>query len=181
MLEGHAIRQLFGDLIRKSFYQDLHLYDYQITGYVADLLVEFLHTDQLYKIRNGPGKQLDDVGEMLLESNPLFEASSFDREREVRKHIGDYVLFLTGLFPAYLPRRRRSRSLDSVLDYVKAGKESYGIVAKFDQFEYRDAAPLFGRLSEHFELCVFGLNRVGGSLREMESRPLEQAERVLIT
>ena len=26
-------------------------------------------------------------------------APSFDRERQVRKHIGDYTLFFTGMFP----------------------------------------------------------------------------------
>jgi len=29
----------------------------------------------------------------------MLEARSFDYEREVRKHIGDYTLLLTGLFP----------------------------------------------------------------------------------
>ena len=37
---------------------------------------------------------------MVLESNPVYgPAPSFDRERQVRKHIGDYTLFFTGMFP----------------------------------------------------------------------------------
>ncbi len=43
-------------------------------------------------------------------------------------------------------------------DYVKAGKESDGVVSAFDQFEYKDEAPFFRKLAENFELCVFGLN-----------------------
>jgi hypothetical protein len=39
---------------------------------------------------------------MLVESNPMLDAPSFEREREVRKHIGDYTLFLTGIFPEYV-------------------------------------------------------------------------------
>jgi hypothetical protein len=42
---------------------------------------------------------------------------------------------------------RRGIRLDSVVGYVKAGKESYQVVAVFDQFEYRHAAQLFRRLS----------------------------------
>lgn len=179
MLEGHPLRLLFGELIRKSFYHDLHLYDHEVAGYLSDLLMEFLRTDRLYKIRNSRGQRLEEVGEMLIESHPLLEADSFGREREVRKHIGDYVLFLTGLFPASLPRRRRSVRLDYWVDYVKAGKESYGIVAKFDQFEYRNVAPLFRRLSENFELYIYGLNRVRDSLRKMESQPYQQARQLL--
>jgi hypothetical protein len=41
---------------------------------------------------------------MLIESNPLLAARSFDREREVWKHVGDFTLFFTGLFPDTLPR-----------------------------------------------------------------------------
>ncbi len=79
---------------------------------------------------------------MLLASNPLFDAPSFDRERAVRKHIGDYTLFFAGLFPEAINRwRLRWQRLDTVVDYVKAGKESYYIVSAFNQFEYRSSAP----------------------------------------
>jgi len=44
---------------------------------------------------------------MLIESNPLLEATSFGREREVRKHVGDYTLFVTGLFPESVARASR--------------------------------------------------------------------------
>jgi hypothetical protein len=110
--------------------------------------MDFVHADNLYRIRNRRGKRLEEVGEMLLESNPLLDAPSFEREREVRKHIGDYTLFLTGMFPEYVATLpRRGLRLDSFIDYMKAGKESYRIVAAFDQFEYRHVAPLFRRLA----------------------------------
>jgi hypothetical protein len=128
---------------------------------VAAVLVDFTHADNLYRVRNAAGRRLEAVGEMLLESNPLLGGSSFFYEREVRKHIGDYTLFITGLFPEHLSRiARRGVSIDAFVDYMRAGKESYEVVAYFDQFEFRDAAPLFRRLSQQFELCVYGLNLV---------------------
>ena len=54
------------------------------------------------------------------------------------------------------------------MDYVKAGKESYTIVSSFDQFEYREEAPLFRRLSETFELCVYGLHLVKRDLERFQ-------------
>jgi hypothetical protein len=56
---------------------------------------------------------------MLIESNPLLEASSFDRERAVRKHVGDYTPFMMGLFPesvTRLRRTKRARSLTALKD-----------------------------------------------------------------
>ena len=181
MLEGHPLRRLFADLTRETFYHELHHYDSEMAAYLVDLLVGFTHVENVYKIRDAAGRRLEDVGEMLIESNPLLGAASFDREREVRKHVGDYTLFFTGLFPEHLKRPRRSVALDYFVDYVKAGKESYEIVSKFDQFEYRKVAPLFRRLAENFELCVYGLNRVGDALRRMQDRYYQHVERTLLT
>lgn len=161
---NHPLRSLFADLVSKEL-----PWDHDVARYVADLLLEFVHVDNLYRIRNCRGKRLEEVGEMLVESNPALAAPSFEREREVRKHIGDYTLFLTGIFPEYVATLpRRGLRLDSFVDYVKAGKESYRIVAAFNQFEYRRLAPLFGRLAEQFEYCVHGLNRVKSDLETLQ-------------
>lgn len=163
----HPLRRLFSELVQRHFQDDAG-----IAEYVSGILLDFVHVDNLYRIRNARGKRLEEVGEMLIESNPLLEARSFDRERAVRKHIGDYTLFLAGLFPEYVASLpRRGLRLDSMVDYIKAGKESYRIVSYFDQFEYRNEAPLFRRLAESFELRVYGLNLVQRDLeREQRER-----------
>ena len=51
---------------------------------------------------------------------------------------------------------------------MKAGKESYYIVSKFEFFEYAKVAPLFAKLSCEFERCVYGLNLVKSELAEMQ-------------
>jgi len=180
MLEGRTLADFFGELINRNFKQRLGLTDSQITSYVADLLTQFNRTETLYRIRNCQGKPLEDVGEMLLASNPLWEAPSFDREREVRKHIGDFTLFFVGLFPEAVNRwRLRRMRLDSLVDYVKAGKESYYIVSEFNQFEYRSTAPFFKKMSDHFETCVFGLNLVKQDLTAMQHESYLRARQAM--
>ena len=49
---------------------------------------------------------------------------------------------------------------DHLLDYVQQGKNSYAIAASFDYGEYRPQAPVLKKLSEEFELCLYGLNIV---------------------
>jgi hypothetical protein len=51
---------------------------------------------------------------------------------------------------------------------MKAGKESYYIVSKFEFFEYVKVAPLFAQLSNKFEDCVYGLNLVKNELEVMQ-------------
>ncbi len=163
--QDHALRRLFHEMVTECYAEGIGITDREITSYVADLLTEFCEMEQLYKIRNSDGKQLEDVGEMLLESDPVFgPAHSFDRERAVRKHVGDYTLFFAGMFPDSMPHRIRRQRLTSLLDLVMAGKQSYYVVSKFDIGEYAPEANLFGRLADRFESCVYGLNLVRGEL-----------------
>ena len=63
---------------------------------------------------------------------------------------------------------------------MKAGKESYYIVSKFDHFEYAKVAPLFAMLSQHFEQCVYGLNLVKNDLEEMQHPIVRRANEILM-
>ena len=168
--ETHPLQKLFVDLVGRHYAEEIGIRDQQVVGYVAHLLAEFCDAEQLFKIQSTAGKPLNDVGEMLLESDPVFgPAPSFDRERQVRKHIGDYTLFFAGMFPESLNHYRlRRQRLENFVDWVKAGKESYYIVSKFEYFEYAKVAPLFAQLSAKFEACVYGLNQVKNELQEMQ-------------
>jgi hypothetical protein len=176
-----SLRQFLADLVWRHFFTDLRLEEVSVAQYVSNLLADFASIDNLYRIRNALGERLEDVGEMLIDSNPLLEAHSFDRERAVRKHVGDFILFMSGLFPEGVARVRQSRRprLDAFVDFVQAGKESYAIVSSFDQFEYRAEAPLFRRLSENFELCVLGLNLVKQDLERFQREYYQRLKRSL--
>jgi hypothetical protein len=168
--ESHPLQELFQDLVGRHYAAEIGIRDPQIVAYVSHLLAEFCEADQLFKVHNATDRPLDDVGEMLLESDPVYgPAPSFDRERQVRKHIGDYTLFLAGMFPESINHfRLRRQRLENFVEWVKAGKESYYIVSKFEHLEYAKVAPLFASLSKNFEGCVYGLNMVKNDLEEMQ-------------
>jgi hypothetical protein len=180
--ESHPLQQLFKELVARHYAEQIGIRDPQIVGYVAHLLADFIEVDQMYKIRNATGKPLSDVGEMLIESDPVYgPAPSFDRERQVRKHIGDYTLFFAGMFPESINHfRLRKQRVENFVEWVKAGKESYYIVSKFEHFEYTKVAPLFARLSNNFEQCVYGLNMVKNDLQEMQHPIMRHAHEILM-
>ena len=168
--ETHPLEKLFVELVGRHYAQEIGIRDPEVVGYVAHLLTEFCDAEQMMKIRDVSGRPLSDVGEMLLESDPVYgPAPSFDRERQVRKHIGDYTLFFAGMFPESINHHclRRQR-LENLVEWVKTGKESYHIVSKFEYFEYAKVAPLFAQLSRKFEDCVYGLNLVKNELEVMQ-------------
>jgi hypothetical protein len=180
--DSHPLEKFFIEIVGKRYAQEIGIRDPQIVNYVAHLLTEFCEVERLHKIQNAAGQPLTDVGEMLVESNPVYgPAPSFDREREIRKHIGDYTLFYTGMFPESINHfRLRKQRVENFIDWVKAGKESYYIVSKFEHFEYTNVAPLFKSLSNHFEQCVYGLNRVKDDLQEMQHPIVKRVDEILM-
>ncbi len=180
--DSHPLQKFFLELVGRHYAEQIGIRDPQIVGYVAHLLAEFCDAEQLFKIRDMAGKPLSDVGQMLIESNPVFgPAPSFDRERQVRKHIGDYTLFFTGMFPESINHYRlRRQQLETFVDWMKAGKESYYVVSKFEHFEYAKVAPLFANLSRNFEQCVYGLNLVKNELQEMQHPIMRRSDEILM-
>jgi hypothetical protein len=175
------LSDFFEALVSRTFSSTIGISDSAVTAYISEMLTGFCQAEELYKIRTAAGKPLDDVGEMLLESDPVFgPAPSFDRERAVRKHLGDYTLFFAGMFPDSINHYRlRRHRLENLVDFIKAGKESYYIVSKFDVFEYAEAAPLFAKLSDRFEDCVCGLNMVKNELDVMQ-HPIARETREML-
>jgi hypothetical protein len=181
--EDHPLRRLFGALTEKSFTEKLGWPDLKVTEYVSNLLVDFTHVDRLYRIHSHGGARLDTVVDMLFEAELLLEANSIDREREVHRHIGDFTLFMTGIFPEYLRRLKTAGLIhhkDFLVDYVKTGKRSYGIVAQFRVGTSKDQPPLFRKLSENFELCVTGLGFVRTALDRLQDPTYRKAKDILL-
>jgi hypothetical protein len=179
--ESNVLQQFFTEIVERH-YGEVGLRHTNVHAYVANLLTEFCEAENLFKIKNAEGRSLSDVGELLLESDPVYgPAPSFDRERQVRKHIGDYSLFFTGMFPESLNRhRQRKARLEGLVDFMRAGKESYYIVSKFEHFEYAKVAPLFREMSEEFENLVYGLNQVKNELAELQHPIARQAKQLLM-
>jgi hypothetical protein len=134
--------------------------DPEISAYVADLLTDFSESNRIYAMRDAAGKPLQRVSEMLTASDPVHgTAPSFDAEREVRKHIGNYALFFTGMYPRSQP--------ENFLNLIETGKESFYIVSSFNLFEC---------LAERFETCVHGINLVRSELDRLHAFPITDSK-----
>ena len=171
--QGHPLEPFFQQAVRNSYEGKLGLNDPDVTGYVAHLLCEFSEAKNLYKVRDRSGHPIEELEAMVQAADPVNgSASSFDAERSVRKYIGDYALFVSGMYPeAAVPGRRRRGPHPSLGELIRAGKESYFIVSQFNLFEYEQEAPLFARLSDWFERCILGLSLVREELNKRKALP----------
>lgn len=160
--QAHPLELFFQQAVRNSYEGKLGLNDPDATAYVARLLCEFSESDKLYMVRDEMGRPIDELTVMMEAADPVHgTAPSFDAERALRKHIGDYALFVAGMYPEAMGSSRRlRRHHPSLGELIQAGKESYYIVSQFNLFEYEQEAPLFARLSDRFERYILGLTLV---------------------
>jgi hypothetical protein len=160
-MQNHPLEPFFQQAVRNSYEGKLGLHDPDVTGYVAHLLCEFAEAGNLFKVRDGSGRAVEELAEMVRAADPVHgTAASFDEERAVRKYIGDYALFVGGMYPEATGCERRLHRRPSLEELIRAGKESYYIVSQFNLFEYEQEAALFTRLSDHFERCILGLTLI---------------------
>ena len=152
------LRRFFDRAVRSSF-RDLALHDEPVATYLADLLTRFARTERLFP----PGvavPRLESVVDLLLEAQAAWDtaAAHFGPEREVdvRRHIGDYTLFMMGIF------RERVERVASAGWYVHQGKKAYRFVSEHDRASARPTAPtsgpLYARLAERFENYAWALD-----------------------
>ena len=165
----HPLRRLLAALTEQTFIHSLGIGDPRLTGYLADLLVRFVHMDEIWRLRSTHGKRLEEVAEMMAEAE--LEGRSARSTREIHRHIGDFTLFWTGAFPEALGDFRTPLRKDHLIDYHQQGKRSYWIASQYDDEPYREEAPVLRQLSEQFELCAFGLNQVRHEWEKAEVVP----------
>ncbi len=157
---NHPLQRMFSGLVEDSFYTQLGLCDPGVVEYVVDLLVEFCHIDHVYPLRDSSGRRLEQVADMITQAATPPGTSDTEHRRFVHRHVGDYTLFWTGLYPESLGQMKRSHAADGLLDYPQTGKRSYAIASELSSDRTRPAAKVLRRLSEEFESCAYGLTLV---------------------
>ncbi len=161
---GQLLERFFTGLSEYAFYSQLGVTDTELVGYVSNLLIRFTKTDALHRIRQLNGQRATEVVTMMVEAQQRIGIA----KREVHRHIGDFTLFWTGLYPESL-RSLKSDNSDQFVSYCNEGKKAYEIASEIEADSSEVAsAELLHRLSEQFEMCAYGLREVR---RQWEEKP----------
>jgi hypothetical protein len=159
---SRTLRRLFCGLTENTFQVQLGVVDPPLMDYLSDLLIRFLRQDALDKLRSLTGQRMRDVRVMLAEADTRIG----EARREVHRHIGDYTLFWTGLYPEALRRQRGAIAGDQFVEYCSHGKRAYLIASSIETGDEATApGEVLHRLADQFEMCAYGLREVR---RELE-------------
>lgn len=158
ILAGEGVlRRVFAGAAEQTFEAELGIADPPLVEYLVELLLRFLRQEAIYRVRDASGHRLTQVADMVEEA----EHRAARTRREIYRHVGDFTLFFSGLFPEHLPKLQAPDHKDYLLNYCQQGKRSYLIAASYaEDDESREQAPILRHLSEEFELCSEGLSRI---------------------
>lgn len=152
-----VLRRLFAGAAEQTFEAELGVADPPLVEYLVELLLRFLRQEAIYGVRDDSGHRLTQVVDMVAEA----EQRAARSRREIYRHVGDFTLFFSGVYPEHLMRLQAPDCKDHLVDYCQQGKRSYLIAASYaEDDESREQAPVLRHLSEEFELCSEGLNRI---------------------
>jgi hypothetical protein len=158
----HPLHRLFRGLTEHTFATELGIADPRLVGYVASLLVRFVPSDASWRLRDKQGRRLTEVAAMIAEAEATPDE---DRRHDYHRHVGDFTLFWSGVYPEALDQFRAKSSPDHLIDFQQQGKRSYYLASTFARDEQ---APVLRRLSDEFELCAFGLSLVRKEWEHLE-------------
>lgn len=147
------LKAFFETIVQRAFWQ-LGLTEQPIVDHVSAVLADFADADHLYRLRSIEGKRVDSLVSMMLEIPGAAARTQLERERDLRRYIGDYALFMSGIFRS---QAERGGYLDF---YIETGRQSYWSVAELDVTLYRAGFLLFRDLSRKFEFYSSALDYV---------------------
>lgn len=130
------------------------LADQQLTIYLVNMLDDFIDTRNVHSMPTSEDKEYHYVFEMI-------EASQNSSDTEAYRifcHIGNYSLYLTGIFPDWIRYRheRKNRPM-KVDDYSDYGKTYFKRASNHRLAKEKHMKPVLKKLSQGFDLVRTGL------------------------
>jgi hypothetical protein len=140
--------------------------DRALCDYLASVLDEFTRTARLGSptIANGPVQgavYLSDLLAALREASPV-------QAFLLRAHVGNYTLFLTGIFPDNIERRRSRLGAPGCSFYEEMGRMSYRAVARHEVARQWGLTQIFNGLSDQFHEIRVALNQLADRLLTLD-------------
>ena len=131
-----------------------------VADYVAEVLTEFSQLERTNCRVNGQVQPLDYFFEMLAALQTADDMTRF----YIRAHIGNYSLFLSGIFPDRIRSRAEVRGAPDLKYYEEMGRSNFRVASDHRLARKYDLDGIFNTLSERFQTTRLALNDLGDRL-----------------
>jgi hypothetical protein len=157
-----STRTLFDLFVIKVLYVGRVSTDASVLDYLGELLDRYLYTKELFPIVREGKQSWFYLSDLLQEAK---RPTHFQNLFEAYRKYADNSLFVTGVFPKALRRRRRGRwgaavpSIDRGY-FVSTGKRFYRLAARHELADFTQQRELLEKLAAYFEVYMDALNEM---------------------
>ncbi|HWN96264.1 MAG TPA: hypothetical protein VNT99_14605 [Methylomirabilota bacterium] len=138
--------------------------DRVVADYIAEILAEYSNIERTHCRVPGQPEPLNYFFEMLLALQRADDRNNF----ELRAHIGNHALFITGVFPDRIRVRAEKRGFPDLRYFEGIGQSSFRIASDHRLAERYELGPVFDTLAERFGTARKALNDLSERLLSWE-------------
>jgi hypothetical protein len=155
--------QLYFYVLIRHVLKETGMNDRAVSDYLASLLERFSQTARMRSPANGQANPIQYVSDMLIALQNASSSQSF----LIRAHVGNYSLFITGMFPEKVLHRSQ-RGAPDVSFYEDVGRSNFKAVARHEMARSCALTGIFDALSDQFHEVRLALNRLADSLVHLD-------------
>jgi hypothetical protein len=145
---------LFYLLVRHALLED-GLRDRLLADYLTALLLAFGKAKRAFSVQSDE-QEFHHLVDLVMAGN---EASA-QRAFLLRVHLGEFALWLSGLFPDHITARVRRRGAPGLSYYEELGSTGYRLAARFAEAETHGLGPVYQACADGFPALRTALNRI---------------------
>jgi hypothetical protein len=134
--------------------------DRGLADYVSSIVVHFGFRDRARRVSPADDEIYDAIVQLCEDINDPDTRRAF----LVRTHLGNYALWLSGLFPDFIERRRWRRGGPDLEYYEEMGRRGFQLAADHRMAEEHGLATLYATAAERFGVLRCALNVVSDRL-----------------
>ena len=157
---AHASFPLLAYVVVRHALRDVDEGDRAVADYVASVLVHFGFGDRASRVALSDDETYDTLAGLIDDVDDPDARRSF----LVRAHLGNYALWLSGLFPDWIEHRRQRRGGPDLEYYEAMGTRGYRLAADHRLAGEHGLAPLFHHAASRFARLRAALNVVSDRL-----------------
>jgi hypothetical protein len=146
-------------LVRNVFLR-ADIRDRAVADYVAEVLAEFASTERSRCVMPGQQNPLDYFFEMLAALQTADDRTSF----QLRLHIGNHSLFLSGVFPERIQSRAERKGFPGISYYESLGRSQFRAAGDHRLAQRYELSTILHTLAERFETTRRALNDISDRL-----------------
>jgi len=157
---AHASFPLFSYVVVRHALRAAGESDATLADFVASILMHFGTRANAHRISSTD----DQTYETLVELSGDVDDPDARRAFMVRAHLGNYALWVSGLFPDYIESRRWRRGGPDLEYFEEMGRRGYKLAADHRMAAQLGLTALFALAAERFALLRVALNNVSDAL-----------------